>query len=322
VRPAPRLPAPQRGVALFTALLIVALATIIAVEMIWSLNLNLRRSEGLLSRDQAIQFALGAEDWARDILAEDARDDGPQGADSLEEAWAQRLPPLLIEGGTLEGFIEDLQGRFNLNNLVNPRSGELDELHYGQFQRLLQVLELDPALADAVVDWIDPDSLAELQGAEDDAYTSRQPPYRAANYPFVSPTELLAVQGFDAEVYAAVAPHVAALPVAAGGDGSEFTRINVNTATEAVLLSLSPQVTITEMESWLEERPFNDLQRFAAFQEQTVPAIDRMPPAGLGSRYFRLYVAVTVGTTRVTMYSLLDRSGAGVVTRLRSFDTD
>ena len=317
-----QLPGRQRGVALFTALLIVALATIISVEMIWSLNLNLRRSEALLSRDQAVQFALGAEDWARDILAEDARDDGPQGGDSLEEAWAQRLPPLLIEGGNLEGFIEDLQGRFNLNNLVNARNGEIDTLHYGQFQRLLQVLEVDPSLADAVVDWIDPDSLAELQGAEDDAYTSQQPPYRAANYPFVTATELLAVQGFDAETYAALAPHVAALPLTSGGDGSESTPINLNTATDAVLLSLSPQVTITEMESWLEERPFNDLERFAPFQEPTVAAIDRMPPAGLASRYFRLYVAVTVGTTRVTMYSLLDRSGTGVVTRLRSFDTD
>lgn len=317
-----QLPGRQHGVALFTALLIVALATIIAVEMIWSLNLNLRRSEALLSRDQAIQFALGAEDWARDILAEDARDDGPQGGDSLEEAWAQRLPPLLIEGGNLEGFIEDLQGRFNLNNLVNVRSGTLDEIYYGHFQRLLQVLELDPSLADAVVDWIDPDSLAELQGAEDDAYTSRQPPYRAANFPFVTPSELLAVQGFDADIYGTLAPHVAALPLTAGGDGSESTRINVNTATDAVLLSLSPQVTVTEMENWLEERPFNDLQRFAPLQEQTVTPLDRMPPAGLASRYFRLSVAVTVGTTRVTMYSLLDRSGTGVVTRLRSFDTD
>jgi len=317
-----RPPAQQRGVALFTALLIVALATIVAVEMIWSLNLNLRRAEALLSRDQAIQFALGAEDWARDILAEDARDDGPGGADSLEEAWAQRLPPLLIDGGTLEGFVEDMQGRFNLNNLVNAVSGEVDEVHYGQFRRLLQVLELDPALADAVVDWIDPDSLAELQGAEDDAYTSQLPPYRAANHPFVTPSELLAIQGFDADAWAVLAPHVAALPIAAGVDGAGFTPVNVNTATDAVLLSLSPQVTVPEMESWLEERPFNDLQRFAAFQEQTVPAIDRMPPAALGSRYFRLNVAVTVGTTRVTMYSLLDRSGPGVLTRLRSFDTD
>lgn len=320
--PPASLPARQRGVALFTALLIVALATMVAVEMIWTLNLNLRRAEALLGRDQAIQFALGAEDWARDILAEDLRDDGPQGGDSLEEAWAQRLPPLLIEGGNLEGFIEDLQGRFNLNNLVDTRSGELDEMHYGQFQRLLQVLELDPGLADAVVDWIDPDSLAALQGAEDDVYTSRQPPYRTANYPFVSPTELLAVQGFDAAAYAALAPHVAALPLATGGDDGGSVPVNVNTATEAVLLSLSPQVTLTEMEGWLEQRPFNDLQLFAPLQEPTVAAIDRMPPVSLGSRYFRLYVAVTVGTTRVTMYSLLDRSGAGVVTRLRSFDTD
>ncbi|MCC5794769.1 MAG: type II secretion system minor pseudopilin GspK [Chromatiales bacterium] len=301
----------QRGAALLTAMLVVALATVLAAEMLWQINLNVRRAQALLTQDQARQFALGAEAWARDVLAADARED--DGTDHLQENWAQRLPPLLVDEGVLEGFVEDAQGRFNLNNLVNSRTGEVNEAVYEQFQRLLSILELDPALADAVVDWIDPDQVPMLQGAEDDAYTGLNPPYRAANFWFVTPTELLAVRGIDIDAWESLAPHVIALPMQRDGDGGFVHPVNLNTATEAVLLSLGPQLTVAEVEAWMEERPFNDLQRFDGLFDV---------PYSLSSSWFRLYVTVTVGTTRVAMYSLLERNGPAVTPRLRTFDTD
>src|SRR5690606_30105713 len=151
--------------------------------------------------------------------------------DHLGEDWATALQPLPIEGGTIAGRLEDLQGRFNLNNLLEPHGPV-------QFQRLLRLLDLDPELAHVVVDWLDSDTNPAFPvGAEDDYYTRSTPPYFAANTAITTPSELMAMQGFDRESYNALAPYVAALP--------RGTDINVNTASNVVLASLSDNISLT-----------------------------------------------------------------------------
>jgi general secretion pathway protein K len=55
--------------------------------------------------------------------------------DHLAEIWATELPGLPIEGGgEVFGSIVDLQGRFNINNLVD-QAGEADEASLDQFRR-------------------------------------------------------------------------------------------------------------------------------------------------------------------------------------------
>src|SRR5690606_30501684 len=108
----------HRGVALITAMLISALAAMSASDMAWNSSLDLRRTMVLLQRDQAVQVALGAESWVRMILSQDAQDTQ---TDTLGDIWAQELPPLPIDGGDVFGSIEDLQGRFNINNLVDAQ---------------------------------------------------------------------------------------------------------------------------------------------------------------------------------------------------------
>lgn len=112
----------QRGVALITAIVMVALATILAVRLAKEGALDQRRTAATLVLEQARQYAMGAESWATEILRDDAaRTD----QDDLGEDWAKPVPPLPIEGGTLSGQMEDMQGRFNLNSLVTAggRSG-------------------------------------------------------------------------------------------------------------------------------------------------------------------------------------------------------
>ena len=124
----------QRGVALLTALAVVALATVAATYMMSAQQLQIRRTGNQLLQEQAWQYALGAEAWSKTILAQDAADND---IDSLDENWAIELPPLPIEGGSLSGRLTDLQGRFNLNNLVNS-SGKLNTASLDQLQKLLQ----------------------------------------------------------------------------------------------------------------------------------------------------------------------------------------
>ena len=97
----------NRGVALITALLIIALIATLTYTLEWNNALDLRRTVVMLNRDQAVQVALGAESWIQNILRQDLADST---TDHLGEIWASDLPGLPIDGGEVFGAIEDLQG--------------------------------------------------------------------------------------------------------------------------------------------------------------------------------------------------------------------
>ena len=150
------------------AMLITAVAAIAAAAMASRQHLDIRRSANLMANDQAYLFALGVESWATQVLARDA---GGGQVDHLQEDWAVVLPPITVEGAVLTGHIEDMQGRYNLNNLVDKGTVSANDLQ--NFQRLLQALDIDPVLAQAVADWIDTDVQPEFpDGAE---FTHGQP---------------------------------------------------------------------------------------------------------------------------------------------------
>lgn len=323
-------PAQQRGIAALTALLVVAVAVMLAAEMIWDLNLEFRRTQVLLTRDQALQVAMGVETLGTKLLEEDFKDD-PGGPDSLAEDWAQTYGfPIEEVAGTVAAQLGDLQGRFNLNNLVDS-SGRKNTAAIDQFRRLVQLaaaaapepLDVDAdAVTEAVVDWIDPDQQPELGGAEDGYYTGLVPPYRAANFWFTTPTELLAVANVSPALYRQLSGLVAALPPSAAGGRP----LNINTAPPLVLQSLAPEVSALDAEAWVEQAPYEERDDF--WSDDGAGANKLLPPEvqdelGISSNFFRLSVIVSIGTTRFTMYSLLERTQQGaVVVRYRSFDTE
>jgi general secretion pathway protein K len=297
---APR--ARQRGVAVLTAMLVVTLGTIIAVNLMWISSLDQRRTGAALAADQALLYLQGAEAWVGDILRQDQIESGE--SDHLGEIWAVELAPLPVDGGLISGRIEDLQGRFNLNNLITPQ-GEVDQIAKRQFERLLETLQLDPGLATVVVDWLDNDSEAGFpSGGEDATYAGMNPPYRTPNALITSSSELMANAGFDLEIYRQVAPYVTALP--------SGTRLNVNTASDVVLASLSDDIDLAGATALIEERGG------ANFTDINLTFEDRVEPEVLGridgvSQYFLLTGSVALGTYQLTMYSLLERDNSGLV---------
>ena len=300
----------SRGVALITAMLISALASIVAYNLAWDNALDVRRTMVLLNHDQAVQVALGAESWVIGILHQDLEDSQ---TDHLAEIWATELPGLPIDGGEVFGHVEDLQGRFNINNLIDD-TGEVDPESLEQFRRLLVALELDPRFAGIAADWLDANLDAGFpDGAEDPIYTGMTPPYRSPNQALTSISELAALEGMDKQTFDALAPHVTALP--------GRLAINVNTATPAVLQSLDDNVSMTAVEALLSEREeggFADIP--TAFSSLVTP--DVLNSLDEATNYFQLRVIVRIDTVRVTMYSVLLRGPRGDVTPiLRSFRT-
>ncbi len=227
VPPVRRPPAP--GVALISALLLVALATATAVYISTQSSLRLRAATEQQALVQAQASARAGIDFGRWALRDDAVRDAanPHAVDALTEPWAQALPPFPVEGGSVTGLVNDAQARINLNNAGLSHSPFDAQV----LQSLLTQLHLDPALANAVTDWVDGDDQATLPGgAEDLAYLAMTPARRAANRPLLDVDELLSVRGFTPAMVEALRPFVTALPV--------HTPVNVNTASPEVLAVL------------------------------------------------------------------------------------
>ena len=308
-----------RGVALITAMLIAALAGSLAAGLSWDNALDVRRTMVMLYRDQAIQVAVGSEGWVRSILREDA---AQSETDHLDEVWATDIPALPIDSeavqGQIWGSIEDLQGRFNVNNLVDS-AGDVNQPFFEQYVRLLEALELDPALAGATVDWLDPDQQETLQGgAEDPIYTGYTPAYRTADRPIFNITELAAVNGMDRISFEILLPHVIALP----NLSDEPTAVNVNTATLEVLQSLGniDRSTAEGLIQAREDGGFADV----SVTFDTIVAQD-LAQQGFSetSEYFQLKAVVQIDTVRVSLFTVIHRNAASgeVATILRSLGT-
>lgn len=293
----------QRGVALITAIVLVAIATVIAVHLGTRASLDLRRTAGLLALEQGWHIALGAEAWASEVLREDRANSQ---TDHLAEAWAQPVPPLPVDGGEVRGTLEDMQGRFNVNNLLTA-AGEVNEASLARFERLLEQAGADRRWARILADWLDRDTVPGFpEGAEDGVYLSQVPPYRPANGPITSTTEMLALPGMTPEEFARIRPYLAALPVG--------TRINVCTAKAPLLAALVEGGTdFGDAEALTRNRRDGCFPTLADLQATLDPAQYQalLPAISESSNWFRAVTAARIGTSELTLYSLIERNNAG-----------
>lgn len=288
----------ERGAALITAMLVVALAATTAAFMMWQNHLWLRQVENLDSRAQAGQVARAAIDWGSALLDEDSRD-----ADYEGERWASQLLPLEAEGGEVSGALRDAQGRINLNNLV--RDGKPSQPDRAIMQRLFQVLGLRPEPLDALVDWMDADGETTAPGgAEDMYYLALTPPYRAANRALADVDELYRVRGFTPDIIARLRPFVTALPVP--------TTVNVNTAPAEVLLALCEGLQPADARTLVQRRDSAHFGARSDFSQQLPQgALAREEDYGVNSRFFLATVHARHGRARLARQALLERPAQG-----------
>ncbi len=166
----------QRGVALLIALLVVATATILIAGLLDRGELTAARTRNQLREAQAQAYAQGLEIYAARVLRYKTNAGGAGLSTSI---WAIPLPNTPVPGGEIAATMRDRNGCFNLNNLVDA-NGQPQSPWPHKFQRLLTVLKLDPKIADATVNWMNP------QPTADDGYYLAQPvAYRPAKRGFV-----------------------------------------------------------------------------------------------------------------------------------------
>lgn len=289
----------QQGVAIITALLIVAIAATVSITISTRLQLDVRRTGNMIAGDQAYLYTLAAESWSQRILRDDRQNNE---TDHLGEDWAIDLPPIPVDGGFILGKLTDMQSCFNLNNLLEANSDTSQSLV--RLERLLTNLGIDKTYAQGIIDWVDDDLQTTIpDGAEDVYYMNLDQPYRTANTRMLSVSELRLIKGFeDTEVYNTLLPHVCAFGVS--------TPINVNTASVEVLRSLADDLADSEVEKIIEQRSetaFKDINEFTSFNNLK-KKITSTEGLSVNTEYFMLTTESTIGQVRVISYSLIHRT--------------
>ncbi|MBF0218722.1 MAG: type II secretion system minor pseudopilin GspK [Gammaproteobacteria bacterium] len=329
----------HRGVALLTALLVVALVTIIAVGMISRQQLDLRRTANLLHSEQAWIYHLAVESHAAPLIA--------RYWDQIEFVSLEQYRELTaltglgyqeeVDGGAIAvELVLDLEAGFNPNALLNQANsvtervtesatgeresvgesatpGGVDQLQMQILQRLLGYLQVDEAVADSMLDWVDPDDIPGFAGAEDNYYLTLDPPYRAANAAMRHESELRLLRGVDSDSYQRLLTLFRPLP---GG-----SKINVNWAGAELLMALHEEIGMAEAQAIIEQRQMGGFQSVDAFTSfvkglTSAAGVAREIPARLISvspAHFAVRTTVELDGMQHRFQSLLKRDEKGAI---------
>lgn len=296
----------QQGVAIIMAMAVVTLAALAATGIIVTQSTWARRVQLANEHTQAQLLIQTGLDWGRAVLSDDLR---VSSADHAGEPWAMVLPAVSVDNGSLLGHIEDQQGRFNLNNLL--QDGQLDLSQLEAYRRLLTLLNLPPELALTLADWLDADQQVQPGGGAEDAYYLALPlSYLAANRALQDVAELADVAGYDATVRARLQPFVSALP--------GFAPLNVNMASAEVLAAVIPDLGLDAARSLVVRRQQAWFRNYADFVSQLPQQFLNSAGVSLSedqltvsSQFFIATAQVSFGGAQARGSALLARSGAG-----------
>ena len=324
----------QRGAAIVTALLIVALATTIVSALFARQSATVRTIENRLAITQARWIERAAIDWARVILRQDARSSS---TDHLGEPWAvpvadTRVNASVGAGGaldsgatpaTLSGQILDMQGRFNLANVVP--GGRVDPVEAAALATLLTLVGQPSSLAEPLIARLVAATPVVKEMAGGGAGTGAGTgvgagvgagvgtgvgsvnPSRPTAFPIRRAADLLTVPGFDAVAVAALEPLIVMLPRAAP--------LNINTASAEVIAARTGGMELSQARAFVAAReriPFRDLtDANQAYEPQA--QIFKAERWGVTSAWFLVRGAVRYDRIESRSDTLLERKGRELV---------
>ncbi|WP_170132117.1 type II secretion system minor pseudopilin GspK [Arenicella xantha] len=335
----------QSGVVLVIVVAAVVLMLTLLALMIEDQHILMRRLGNQKVAEQGYQYTEGLTAWAERVL----QDDQNRTIDHLGEQWAKfgRPEPELVEGESeafsldtrssreekeekkvtidfgidgLEYSIDDLQARYNLNNLGVEDKAQVTQ-QKRVFINLLEILEVGEfdereRLAGALIDWMDENDAISPNGVESGHYASQNTPYYAADQKLTSLGELRFVDGFTEDIIKQLSPYVSVLPAANVG-------ININTTSPEVLASLSSGVVtdLGEVTGFLAMREQPGFQGFSPADIQLAQnaiigaSVMRAPSVDINllkvnSQFFQINAKVTLGDSVYCMQSVVLRENA------------
>ena len=301
----------SRGAALLAAMLTVSLVAMLAAGAVWQQWRTVEVESTERQHAQAQWLLLGALDWARVILPEDARSgnaDAP--TDHLAEPWAiplqeARLSTFLAANSNssigsksgmnsngsfsntnsddaltqqvyLSGQISDLQARMNVSNLLQGSQIDLKSLQ--AFERLFEALNLPITQLNTLAQ-----GLVAAQQQKDGAPLM---PQRVSQLTWV---------GLTPQNLVTLTPYITVLP--------NRTPVNLNTAPTVVLYASVAGLSLSDANRLADQRAQNPWSGLDAFQKAAGKPVNVDGTHSVNSRFFEV-----VGRLRMPATSLLERS--------------
>jgi general secretion pathway protein K len=255
----------ERGVALLLALLVLTLLVAIILDFDAEARREFRDAAVFRDGLKATTIARAGIQAARAVLRQDSllesrtklHYDGPG------DLWMMPLTNFPLGDGIINAVIEDERSKLNLNLLGGLNDPVAKRSTVLRFKRLFELIQVDPRVVDAIVDWIDADEAPEADGGESSYYQTLRPPYRAANEPLQSLEELRLVKGVTQDMIDKMVKYVTVFPSQADG------RINLNTAHLLVLQALDLRISSAIAGEIIQGRPYKtmqDLDRISSFE--------------------------------------------------------
>jgi len=313
----------QSGVALLAALALTMAVVMIMANIFYRHQINVAQTALSLHQDQASLLALGGESWAQQLLEEDKTNNQHDGFDDL---WAQAIPAMPVDGGLLNGCISDLQGQFNLNNFATvvslsttPSVNKATLRTVWNYLLNLQEIPQFPGRVENIIDWVDDNQRPiNSYGTEYEDYAGLMPPRIVADVPMVEASELASVMGYEIFEVQKLMPWITALPVTTISNKiPAATTININTASDELLLALGGDYDLQFRDSVVAGRPFKKIEDFHKQLDDDLglapSAVTRWPKAlvDIKSEYFQLYIEVILGEARIEVKSIIYRPYSG-----------
>ena len=333
----------QSGLVMLMVVGVVVLMIVLLALLLEDQHRMIRQIGNQRVAEQGFQYSQGLNAWALRVLHED---DNPL-VDHEDEKWAKfGRPEEEIEGqddsfslesttarsqeeedeeatidfgiDTVEVTIDDLQGRYNLNNLISAQKDvgpPVDQKRI--FLNLLQILEIGEFQEDRdqlywnLVDWIDENDTSAGFGAESGDYQVKTKPYYASDQLLSSVGELRYVRGFTKNIISKLRPYITVLPVS-------NAKLNLNTLSPEVLASLAggPVADSSQVDVFLARKEQPGFQGFNQGDINAAESAINLVSPGQGfvknmlqvnSQFFQINTKVELGDQKVCTRTIVLR---------------
>jgi general secretion pathway protein K len=336
----------QQGIALMVVMIAIFVLSALAAAFAYAMKVETKLAMNANNDTAVTYLGLSGVEFARWVLAQQLNIPA-EPYDSLNQKWAGgpgslaasnsplaeiSLDNFPVGAGVVSIKITDLERKLNVN-MADERL----------LEQVLTLVGVDggeiPAISSAILDWIDPDDVTHINGAETDYYQSQDPPYFAKNRPMDDLSELLLVRGVTLDMFwgSVVAQHAPAAfqkvdrfgrpieqPLYTVGLADVFTtlssgRININTASATVLQALpgldeNSAAQIVELrsgpdgvEGTEDDTPFRNVGEAAmAVNPQLQPILARY--CDVRSRTFEVKVEAEINGYKRDFYAVIGRN--------------
>jgi len=256
----------ERGIALLLTLLVLTLLVALILEFDAEARREYRDAAAFRDNFKATVLARASVQAARGVLQQDFLKDKQAGQffDAPTDLWALPIKNYAIGDGLLNAQIEDERGKLNLNDLVAGGDPTARKIKVARVKRLFELVQINPDLVDAIVDWVDENEVPEPAGVESLYYQTLRPSYRAANTFLQTLLELRLIKGMTPEIIEKLSKLVTVYPP--GGE----SKVNLNTADPLVIQTLDPGITPSMAAAIVQARPFKttlEVSRVSSFED-------------------------------------------------------